>query len=182
MKWRDVIKEGVEQLKVTPTLVKNVRRVANKIAWDIAADLPADDQQLGMKITQLVATINQAEPITATMTLLRAELRPRDSVPDGITGVGAHWSWSEDGARVYHHDNADEHGKALVTITLVATVPIRSIDWVYTIATNLIHPAECEITIRNGASIALDEIYVDGGDYFDCAGRKVGVSGFYNDF
>lgn len=183
---RERLCENANLLQITPAFVRAVRLHCNRIAADIADDLPRNNKQFADGIRAVVARIEQEEPLAPMMTVVRAELRPRESIPDGITSVGAHWSWSEAGAQVYHHDNAyDEYGRENVAqIILIAEVAFNSIDWPYTIATNLIHRAEQEITIKPGATVKLIEIFADiegnGMDkWFDPKGRTADVDGTY---
>jgi hypothetical protein len=184
---RERMCENASLLQITPAFVRAVRKQCNRIAADIADDLPRNTTQFADRILAVVARIEQEEPLGPTMTVVRAELRPADSV-SGINSVGAHWSWSEAGARVYHHENAhDEYGHDnLRNIILVAEVPFNSIDWPYTIATNLILPGEQEITILNGATVKLKEIFADTDgngkmdEWFDPKGRTAHVDGTYD--
>jgi hypothetical protein len=174
------LQEGIDQLRLTPILLRQVRSLCKKIAWDIAEDLPKGPA-FAHAVQAVISRINQAEPIASVMTVVRAELRPATDIPD-LASVGAHWAWDEGGARVYHHDNAPEHFSAedgeLQEIIIVATVPFNSIDWPFTLATNLILPGEHEITVRPGSRVALVEIFA-GNDVFDCHNRKVPVYGEY---
>lgn len=175
--------ENANLLPITRPFVRKVRAQCDRIAADIADDLPKDDQQFAEHIHQVIARIEAEEPLAPTMTVVRAELRPAAEVPDGVTGVGAHWSWSENGARVYHHDNAyDEYGRDdnnLVEVVIVAQVPFNGIDWPFTIATNLILPGEQEITIKSGATVKLIDLFTNN-ELFDANGRAVVVDGTYD--
>lgn len=164
---------------VTPTLVRKVRQMANHIAKDIADDLPKGPAFV-QRIRLLLQTIHAEEPIGDKMNIFRAELRPRSAL-DTITSVGSHWCWDPNAAQVYHHDNAtDEHGDDdLVNILLDGTAAYRAIDWPYSIATNLIHPAEREITLRNNAQVYLNEIIAT--DIYIEVNRMVSVSGYYRE-
>lgn len=164
-KYIDTIVENMALVPLTEKFAQQVRKMANKIARDIADDLPKNNNDLLKIIEHKLSQIDQYCGIDAVMMVGRAELRNKDDLPDCLSDVGCHWCWSGD-ERVYHHENAyDEYGQDdLVEVGLVAKVNIRDIDWVFTIATNLILPGEGEITIKSGATVKLVDVFVDGND------------------
>lgn len=162
------LSENAEMVNLTPKFVAAVRAKAKQIAWDIAEDLPKKYTDFAARLQELLKTIHAIGGIGPTMHVARAELRPRRQIPAGITSVGCHWAWDANLAKVYHDDNAYEDAERegysrddLVEITLIATVKFRDVDWIYTLATNLIHPGEREITIRPGVDVHLEEIWAD---------------------
>lgn len=91
----------------------------------------------------------------------REELRPRDQIEDHNYGtLGACWSWDYSGARTCHHDNAyDEYGRDNVEeVMFTATVALSDVDWVQTMAKNLVLKNEREINIRDGATVHVEEV------------------------
>jgi hypothetical protein len=172
-------------IDLTPNFIQRITRAARSISFDIAADLPKGPA-LVERVNTLLARINQSCPIEDVMTVERAEIRPK-AVLNNLGTVGCHWCWEDGAAQIYHHDNAYEDAERegykrsdLVEIILVANVQFQSIDWPYTIATNLIHPAECEITIRNNARIMLIDIANAGSGYIDITpDQNVVVAGYY---
>ena len=182
MRIQEILRESWQLVKVTPLFIKNVRKTAKNIALDIADDLPQDDTQLGKIIVNLLQRIDVICGINQTMLICRAELRPKSALR-GVTSVGCHWTWHDDSAKVYHHENAyDSHNKNAKLIEMIFTgvVPFAAIDWVYTIATNLIHPAEREITIKPNSEIKMSEIYY-GDKVMDCKDATATTFGYYNE-
>lgn len=178
--------ESPDMVQITPQFIAAVRAAGDHIAADIADDWPQDDTEFASKIRQLLGTMHVIGGIGQHMVVDRAELRPKQSVPDGITSVGCHWCWGSSAAQVYHHDNAYDEAKSsgfnrkdLIEITLVASVRFEDVDWPYTIATNFIHPGEQEVTIKNGVEVRLEQIWV-GNEEIE-VGRTVDVSGFYDE-
>jgi hypothetical protein len=148
---------------VTPQFLNQVMIWANKIARDIAANFPKGDA-FEKAVSDLLHRIDvQGNGIENIMTAWRAELRRE---PTNITSTGVHWSWHADSAAVYHHDNAydalsdGESRDDLVEVVIEADVRFQSIDWPYTVATNLIHPAEREITVKSGSRVNVTGLYV----------------------
>lgn len=177
--------ENADMVQITPQFIAAVRRAGDRIAWDIADDWTKDDGELAVNINELLKTMHVIGGIGQTMILDRSELRPKQLVPNGITSVGCHWCWGSGAAAVYHHDNAYEDAeqagykrKDLIEITLVATVKFEDVDWPYTIATNFIHPGEQEVTIKDGATVMLDYVWVKDKEIE--VGRPVGATGFYD--
>jgi len=161
MRYRELF-EDAALVKITPAFLKQVRTQANRIASDIADDLPADLTEM---VTRLLRQIDGVSRIGQLMTVFRAELRPESEIMN-ISTTGVHWTWHADSAQVYHHDNAYDDAERgghdrnkLVAITLEADVPFQSIDWPYTVGTNLIHPNEKEITIFSDRQINILGIY-----------------------
>ena len=176
--------ENTALVPLTPTFLQKVRAMANRIASDIAQDLPTG-QAFADKVAQLLQTIDVINGIDPVMTVWRAEMRDSATL-DGLASVGSHWCWHSDSPAVYHHDNAYDdmarQGKqrsALVEFVMAAEVALRDIDWVFTVATNLILPGEREITIRSGTRIKITTIYV--GDEEIDTDQTVAVYGSYKD-
>ena len=164
---------------LTPAFVRRVRATANRIASDIAADLPRGPQF----VAHLAGLLRKME-VAPKMLIVRAELRPEDAIT-GVTSVGCHWCWHADSARVYHHENAYDDAEeghdrdSLVEVTFEAEVNYQNIDWVYTLATNCIHPAEREITVRSGAQVKLLGAY--SANEYHTINHTATVTGYYKD-
>lgn len=174
------LNETAEMVNLTPAFLRRVRATTNRIASDIAADLPR-----GQQFVALLRGLLEKMDVAPTMMIVRAELRPQESIT-GITSVGCHWCWDPDQARVYHHDNAYDDAErdgydrdSLVEVTFVAEVAFRNVDWVYTLATNCIHPAEREITVRSGAQVMLVEAFTPGG--YQIINHLATADGYYNE-
>ena len=161
--------ETPNEVKLTKTFLNKVRAAFNHI--DSSSRLPDTDAKLAEQITELLDEIEAQEgPLGDNMIVTRAELRPRQTLPNGIVSLGCHWCWGDGADTVYHHDNAYDRWAAdgfdkddLAQVTLNAEVKFSDIDWPFTIATNLRLPDEHEITIRSGAIIVLNEIFWDDG-------------------
>ena len=100
--------------------------------------------------------------------IYRKELRPQDQIDDLSFGSLGHcWSWDSDGAQVCHHDNAyDQYGRNNVhEVMFVAEVSMADIDWVQTMAKNLVLRNEREISVRDGAKVHVGEIFLDKGQF-----------------
>jgi hypothetical protein len=84
--------------------------------------------------------VDQGQPDGPVMEVYRAELRPQAQIESLDFGsFGACWSWDMDGAKVLHHDNGwDDHGKDAKEIIIVGEVALTDVDWVQTMAKNLI--------------------------------------------
>lgn len=148
-----------EQASITPDFLSQVRKCVDSISGDWTFD---DDADLTQRIKNLTDRIEHACLTSEGYLIQRAELRPEDHIPEGFSSVGCHWSWESGTAQVYHHDNAyDDHGEDVEEVMIDAIVQASDIDWAYTFATNLIHPAEREITIYPGKNIKLDALWVD---------------------
>ncbi len=87
--------------------------------------------------------------------IYRAELRPREQIASGdYDTLGSCWSWDSNGAAVCHHDNAyDQHGKDVLEVIFVAKASLSSIDWVQTLAKNLVLRNEREISLRDNSNV-----------------------------
>jgi hypothetical protein len=182
---RDLINlvENFAMVPVTPELTQKVRAMANNIAADIAADLPEDDEEFAEMLRAKLREIDAIGGIGERMGIARAELRPLDHIPNGLTSVGCHWSWHLGSAKVYHHQTGEEEheGEELVDITIEAEVSLHDIDWVFTLATNLILPGEREITVRQGATVKITHVWDEDGMQHPAGYTEV-TSGYYDDF
>lgn len=96
-----------------------------------------------------------------SITICRSELRPQEEIETASFGsLGQFWSWADEGARVCHHDNAyDQFGREdLREIVFVAECPLDAINWVATIAKNLVLKNEREITVKSGSTVMVTDI------------------------
>lgn len=145
----------------------------------ITSSIPAPpDEELAEFVSEKMQEIDFHASAGSEYLIERIELRPRNQLQN-LGSVGCHWSWEDGAAAAYHHDNArDAHDGKLVEIRLVARASDDSIDWPYTLATNFIHPGESEITVKSGAQITLEAIWMDGEEHE--VNQTVTVSGSYN--
>lgn len=97
------------------------------------------------------------------MDVYRSELRPSAEIEDkDFSSVGACWSWHPSGAGVCNHDNAyDQHGRDAEEVMFEASVALHDIDWVQTMAKNLVLRNEKEINIRDSSTVELISMNVD---------------------
>jgi hypothetical protein len=93
--------------------------------------------------------------------IYRAELRPADQIINGAYGsLGSCWSWDANGAGVCNHDNAyDSHGQDLEEVVFTASSPLDQIDWVQTLAKNLILKNEREISLKDNSVVRVETVY-----------------------
>lgn len=113
----------------------------------------------------LAQSIRKTWKTMASITLLqggkirvyREELRPAEQIAEMNYGsIGACWSYDISGARTCNHDNAyDEHGRDVVAVLFYGFVSVTDVDWVQTMAKNLVLIGEREINILDGASIEI---------------------------
>ena len=171
--------EDASLVQLTPNLLKRVKATANKISWDIASDLPK-----GQAFAERIQTLLHDMDVAPTMTVYRAELRQKN---EAVTSAGCHWTWDPEQARVYHHDNAYDSAQTngldredFEEIVIEADVAFKDVDWVFTIAANLILPGEREITIRSGAIVHDATVYPSDTGSMQTQ-QSIMISGFYND-
>jgi hypothetical protein len=100
----------------------------------------------------------EGAPDASGIEVYREELRPSQQVAERSYGsLGACWTWDLNCAATCHHDNAyDSHGRDVEAIIFVATVPLKDVDWVQTMAKNLVLKNEREINIKDGTKLTVD--------------------------
>jgi hypothetical protein len=186
--WSESLTESV---RITPAFLKQVMARANRIARDIAADLP-QGPELVARIEVILANIQRECAHGNVLVIQRDELRAREQL--GLTqtkgrvrvaalgSVGCHWAWGEPG--VYHHDNAMDDAERngfsrdqLVNFRMTGEVRSRDVDWPFTIATNLILPGEEEVTVKPNAKMKITDIV--GDRWWDSTPQNVVTSGYY---
>lgn len=97
-----------------------------------------------------------------TIAVWRAELRPITEIEDdSYPTIGCFWTWNANSAAICWHDNAaEEHGDAeCAEVTFEATVNFRDVNWVATVAKNLVLRNEREIMVNDGTKIMVRGIY-----------------------
>lgn len=120
-----------------------------------------EDQKLIDTITQCWSLIErEGAPEGDHIEVYRAELRPEHQIADHDYGsLGSFWTWDIDSAGTLNHDNAyDEHGRDVREIIFVAEVKLHDIDWIQTIAKNMVLKREREITVKNGSVIHVEGV------------------------
>lgn len=83
------------------------------------------------------------------LTIYRTIMAMPNWKPSKQRPLGIHWSWDEEAAQAY--DGADRN-EDFIPWTMVAEVPVSSIDWSRTLVQNASadYESECEITLLPG--------------------------------
>jgi hypothetical protein len=159
MRFYEILNENYQMVSVSSGFLKEVSRLTKKISAD--SDLP-NGPEFETVVMNLLKQIDGIAGIGSLMTVWRAELHPKGQETN-LSSTGSHWSWHADSAKVYDDENAEYFHKGkeeLVEVVLEADVKFKSIDWPYTVATNLILPNEREITVRPGSIVNVMGLYV----------------------
>jgi hypothetical protein len=131
------------------------------------SDEYTDQTALSTAISNAWSTISsEGSPGVYSIEIYRHELRPQDQIDDRDFGsIGACWTWDADRAQTVNHNNAyDEHGRDVVPVTFITEVDFTHIDWVQTMAKNLILKNEREITVKNGTHLMIQGFMTANGN------------------
>lgn len=121
-----------------------------------------DDEVLRSALSALVAQITDAAYHDGKLLCVRAELRPQEELDASpLNSVGGYWSWGGEGGVCNHDSASDWHGvdhAELAEIVLCANIGLGQIDWVQTLAKNLVLKNEAEITVKDGEEIQITDV------------------------
>jgi hypothetical protein len=177
-----LIESATLPFNLNDQFVAKVQAYLHEHLGDWADDFP--DLKLAiMQAWQLIH--DEGVPDNGVIEVYREELRPSEQIANHNYGtLGACWSWDANGAGTCHHENAyDEHGRENVeAIVFIGEVSLSDVEWVQTIAKNLVLKNEREINIRDGARVRLEGQYKAGARGYEPLADQVYQISNINDF
>jgi hypothetical protein len=163
-KWITLVERAALPFELSDEFCAKVHEYLDEHLADWSDDY-ADPEVMRTALEPLVQSIFHYRDGN-DLEIYRKELRPQDQIDDLSFGTLGHcWSWDSDGAQVCHHDNAyDQYGRDNLTeVMFVADVTITDVDWVQTLAKNLVLRNEREISVEDGKSVRVKEMFFEKG-------------------